>query len=77
MIDNISVKSTYTFSYFKYGDFKKGKNDFLGKTLPSVPKNTIFILADVLVKKNIYFNCTYYYATKIFLDDANTVATDV
>ena len=27
-------------------------------------------------RKGIYFNSTYYYADKIFLDDANTVAAD-
>ncbi|MBK8609784.1 MAG: TonB-dependent receptor [Chitinophagaceae bacterium] len=27
-------------------------------------------------KKNIYLNTTYYYADKIFLDDANTAAAD-
>ena len=30
--------------------------------------------ADVQFKKGIYFNSTYYLASKIFLDDANAVA---
>ncbi|MEP7237116.1 MAG: TonB-dependent receptor, partial [Ferruginibacter sp.] len=75
-IDNIAVRSACTLNDFKYGDFKKGKTDFTGKKLPSVPGHTIAVLADVQFKKNIYFNSTYYYATKIFLDDANTVAAD-
>jgi len=74
LLDNISVKSAYTLNDFKYGDFKKGKTDFSGKKLPSVPNNTLSVLADLQFKKNIYLNSTYYYATKIFLDDANTVA---
>ncbi|MEO7308081.1 MAG: TonB-dependent receptor, partial [Ferruginibacter sp.] len=45
-----------------------------GKRLPSVPDQTIAVSADIQFKKGIYFNSTYYYATKIFLDDANTVA---
>ncbi len=76
ILENLVIKSAYTFSNFEYGDFKKGKTDFSGKTLPSVPKSTISVLADLQFKKNIYFNSTYYYATKIFLDDANTVSAN-
>ena len=39
-----------------------------------MPKNTFSFLADVQFKKGIYFNSTYYLASKIFLDDANTVS---
>ncbi len=74
MLDYINIKSAYTFNDFKYGDFKKGANDFYGKYLPSVPANCFSILADIQFKKEIYLQATYYYASKIFLDDANTVA---
>lgn len=74
--DYLIVKSAYTFNDFKYGDFKKGNSNFSGKKLPGVPVNTIAVLADLFFRKNIYFNSTYYYATKIYLDDANTVTAD-
>jgi iron complex outermembrane recepter protein len=74
ILDYITIKAAYTFSNFKYGDFKKGTSDFSGKNLPSVPKNTISVLADIQFKKGVYFNATYYYAGKIFLDDANAVS---
>lgn len=74
VLDYINVRSAVTLNDFKYGDFKKGKTDFSGKRLPSVPDQTIAVSADIQFKKGIYFNSTYYYATKIFLDDANTVA---
>jgi len=74
LFDYLAVKTAYTLNNFEYGDFKKGKIDFSGKKLPSVPVNTISVLADLQFKKNIYLNTTYYYASKIFLDDANTVA---
>jgi iron complex outermembrane receptor protein len=76
IIDQVNIGSAYTFSDYEYGDFKKGKTDFSGKSLPSVPKNTLSILADIQFKKGIYLNSTYYYATKIFLDDANSFAAD-
>ncbi len=73
-IDYVTIRSAFTLSYFKYGDFKKGSTDFSGRYLPSVPKNSISILADIQFKKGFYFNSTYYSAGKIFLDDANTVS---
>jgi iron complex outermembrane recepter protein len=74
ILDYITIKSACTFSDFKYGDFKKGSIDFSTKYLPSVPKSSCSVLADIHFKKEIYFNATYYYADKIFLDDANAVS---
>jgi iron complex outermembrane recepter protein len=74
ILEYITIKSAYTFNNFKYGDFKKAASDFSGKYLPGVPKKTISILADIQFKKGVYFNATYYYAGKIFLDDANMVS---
>jgi iron complex outermembrane receptor protein len=74
VLDYLVIKPAFTFSDFKYGDFQKGTNNFSGKYLPSVPKNTFAFLADLQLKRGIYFNSTYYLATKIFLDDANTAA---
>ena len=75
-LEYLILKSAFTFSDFKYGDFKKGATDFSGKKLPSVAKNTVAILADIEFKKGIYFNSTYYYSDKLFLDDANAVAAN-
>ncbi len=76
VLDNLNLAIAYTSNNFKYGNFKKGASDFSGKKLPGVPGNAISVLADVVFKKNIYFNSTYYYATKIFLNDANTDYSD-
>ena len=77
MLDYLTVKTAFTLNDFKYGDFTKGKTEFSGKKLPSVPANTISAIVDLQFRKNIYLNTTYYYAAKIYLDDANTVAADV
>ena len=76
VLENINIKTAYTLSDFRYGKFKKGTADFSDKRLPGVPEYTIAVLADLQFKKGIYFNSTLYYATRMFLDDANTVATD-
>ncbi len=77
LLDYLTVKTAFTLNDFKYGDFTKGKTEFSGKKLPSVPANTISAIVDLQFKKNIYLNTTYYYAAKIYLDDANSVAADV
>ena len=73
-IDYIVVRSAYTISDFTYGSFIKGTTDFSGKQLPSVPRNIFSLLADIQSRKGIYLNTTYYTASRIFLDDANTVS---
>ncbi|MGC4099807.1 TonB-dependent receptor family protein [Ferruginibacter sp.] len=73
-LDNIMIRSAGAWNDFKYGDFKKGSTDFSGKYLPGVPKLTLSLLADLRTRKGFYFNSTYYYAAKIFLDDANTAS---
>ena len=74
ILEYLVIRSAFTLNDFKYGDFKKGTTDLSGKYLPGVPESTVSIITDIQFKKNIYFNSTYYYATKIFLDDANTVS---
>jgi iron complex outermembrane recepter protein len=68
------VRTAYTLSNFKYGQFTKGSTSFANKYLPGVPKNTLSVLADWQFAKGLYLNTTYYNADKIYLDDANTVA---
>lgn len=75
LIDQLAVKTAYSFQDFKYGDFKKGVTDLSDKKLPGVPRHTISVLTDLQFKKNLYFNSTYYYGSKLFLNDTNTVVT--
>lgn len=76
ILEFITIKPAFTFSDFKYGDYVKGTNNFSGKNLPSVPKNAFSVLADLQFTHNIYFNSTYYYADKIYLDDANAASAE-
>lgn len=64
----------YAYSYFKYIDFIKDNTDFTGKKLPGVPRNTLSLLADVYFKNKFYLISSYYAASSIFLNDANTAA---
>lgn len=74
MVRNIlSLKAAYTYANYKYGSFTRDTINLSGKKLPSVPENTISLLADVEMK-GLYANASYYYASKIFLNDVNMAA---
>jgi len=71
-IDYLSVRAGYTYNHFRYGSFVKGTDDFSGKTVPSVPANTFSVLTDIQCKNGLYSNTTFYAASKIYLNDADT-----
>jgi iron complex outermembrane receptor protein len=71
-VDNLVIQADYTYNHFRYGSFVKGTSDFTGKTVPSVPSNTLSITADITVRHGVYFSGTYYSSSKIWLNDANT-----
>ena len=76
LIEYYTIKAAYTHNDFRYGNFIRGPNDFSGKIVPSVPANTFSLLADVQFRKGGYANITYYAASKIFLNDANTASAE-
>jgi iron complex outermembrane recepter protein len=76
LINYITVNTAYTYNRFHYGSFIQSVNNFSGKKLPSVPANTISVLADLQLKNGFYSNATFYYASSIFLNDANTANTN-
>jgi len=75
-IENFNIRIDYTYNHFRYGSFIKGTDDFSGKTVPSVPANTFSALGDINLKKGFYSNITYYAASNIFLNDANTATAE-
>ncbi len=75
-VDYFQITGNYTCNHFRYGSFVRGTNDFSGKTVPSVPANTFSLTADIQFKYGLYSNTTYYAASKIFLNDANTAAAN-
>jgi iron complex outermembrane receptor protein len=75
--DNYSINAAYAFNAFRYGRFVRGVNDDLsGNKIPSVPVHTFSLLADVQFRKGLYTNITWYSASEIFLNDANTATAE-
>lgn len=73
-LKSLVVKGAYAFSHFRYGELTKDTIDFSGKQLPSVPANTVSLITDLQFKKGFYCNLTHYYASQIFLNDANNAS---
>jgi len=71
-LNDLAIKIDYTFNHFRYGSFTRGTDDFSGKTVPSVPASTLSVLGDLELKNGYYSGITYYAASRIFLNDANT-----
>ncbi len=71
-IDNVSIMAAYTYNHFRYGEFVKGVDTFSTNKVPSVPANSFSLLADITFKRGIYVNLTWFNASRIYLNDANT-----
>ncbi len=61
-----------TLNDFHYKSFKRGADDFSGKVLPGVARNTGVITADLYTRPGLYLNATYFHSSAIFLNDANS-----
>jgi iron complex outermembrane recepter protein len=76
VIDYIMLNADLALNRFRYGSFIKGTDNFSGKKVPSVPSATVAILADLAFKNGIYINPSYYSASRIYLNDANTATAE-
>ena len=75
-IADYRVNAAYTYNHFRYGSFVKGNSDFSGKIIPSVPSHTFSVLADMNFENSLYSNFSFYTASKIFLNDANSASAE-
>ena len=71
-VNTARIWVSYTWNNFTYTDFKQLTNDYSGKKLPSVAKNTVASGLDISTRPGIYINLTYYYSDPIPLNDANS-----
>jgi iron complex outermembrane receptor protein len=72
--DYLVLRADYTYNHFRYGSFVKGSDNFSGREVPSVPSNTFSAMADLQLKAGVYTNITYYGASSIYLNDANSAS---
>lgn len=75
VLDRLIIRTAQSIYDFTYGNFQKDATDFSGKRLPSVPDYTGSVTADLQFNKGFYLNSTFFHASSIYLNDANTVET--
>jgi iron complex outermembrane recepter protein len=73
LLEFVEIRTAQSFYDFKYGDFQKESTDFSGKRLPSVPSYTASVLGDIQFRAGLYLSGTWYHASRIYLNDANSV----
>lgn len=71
-IDKTSLWLSHAWHNFHYRDFKQLNNDFSGNRLPSEAQHTVSTGLDFFMKKGIQGSFSYYFSSKIPLNDANT-----
>lgn len=76
IINYLLVQAAFSYNHFRYGSFIKANDDFSGKTVPSVPGKSFSLLTDLQLMNGAYLHITYYSASEIFLNDANTAVAN-
>lgn len=73
-LDYFLVGTSYSYNNFKYGYYVKNNTDFSGNAIPGVPAGSFSVWADLMLAKGWFIKSSYYSASKIFMNDANTTA---
>ena len=76
LFKSFSIRTNWAYSHYSYGSFAKDTFDFSGKKLPSVPAHAIGSAVTTQLRNGIFLDLTYYYASRIYLNDANTAFAD-
>ena len=67
---------SHTWNHFRYKDYIQSGKDYSGNVIPGVAAQTIAAGLDVNTKPGIYANISYFYSSRIALNDANEAYAD-
>ncbi len=67
-----SIQASYTYQYFRYGQFIQIDKDYSGNRLPGVSPHTLSASVSIHSHYGAYLNITYLYNDAFPLNDANT-----
>lgn len=70
--NHIALNVSDTWNDFHYKEFKQINNDYSGKQLPGVARQTLAAAFDVSTKIGLYANTTFFHSGRIALNDPNT-----
>ena len=74
--DHISLHASNTWNNFHYKNFKQLSNDYSGNQLPGVAGQTVVAGIDANTRAGLYANATFFYSSRIALNDANSDYAD-
>ncbi len=72
-LTGMQLKNSFTYSHFRFEDFKVATQDYSKNRLTGVPKNVVISAVELNFVKNLYFFAQHNYTSSIPLNDANTV----
>ncbi|WP_316771919.1 TonB-dependent receptor [Pedobacter frigiditerrae] len=72
-LNGLLIRNSFTYSHFRFNDFKNAGLDYSGNKLTGVPKHTIVSSLEFNFQKGIYLFAQHNYTSAIPLNDANTV----
>jgi iron complex outermembrane receptor protein len=70
--NHIFLYASDTWNDFHYREFKQVDNDYTGNQLPGVASQTVAAGIDATTKAGLYAHATFFYSSRIALNDANT-----
>jgi len=73
LISGLHLRSSYTYSKFRFEEFANGNLDYSGNRLTGVPEHCIVSSAELTFPKHIFLFMQHNYTAAIPLNDANTV----
>jgi iron complex outermembrane receptor protein len=71
-LDHVLLYASNTWNDFHYKQFKQLNNNLSGNQLPGVAPETLDAGIDVSTQPGLYLNATYFFSSRIALNDANT-----
>lgn len=71
-LKSMLLYGSYTYSHFRYHDYRKDTVNYSGNSLPSVTPHAVSAGLDINTRPGLYARLTYYYNDPIPLNDANT-----
>lgn len=69
----LQLRSSYTYSKFRFQDFSNATNNYTGNKLTGVPDHSLVSSAEFTFLKNFFLFAQHHYTTSIPLNDANSV----
>lgn len=71
-LNGLQLRNSYTYSHFRFANFKNAQQDYSNNRLTGVPSHTLVSSLEVGFKKDFYTFVQHNYTTAIPLNDANT-----